>query len=107
MGIGIKSRIYELVALTLVTLLSILLNACSSQVTNYWPGEPPNAISPQPLPFMKGMRHGSRGPHMRVMDPVRCRDDREKTPEEDTTTTIGKCYNEDNNNNSLQLSKLI
>lgn len=29
---------------------------------------------------------------MRVMDPVRCRDDREKTPEEDTTTTIGKNY---------------
>jgi len=26
---------------------------------------------------------------MRVIDPIRCRDDREKTPEEDTTTTIG------------------
>lgn len=63
------------------------------QVSNYWSGEPPNAASPQPLPFMKNIRHPSRGPHMRVMDPVRCRDDREKTPEEDTTTTIGKIYN--------------
>lgn len=27
---------------------------------------------------------------MRPMDTVRCREDREKTPEEDTTTTIGK-----------------
>ncbi|KYM75379.1 Splicing factor, arginine/serine-rich 18 [Atta colombica] len=59
-----------------------------NQVSNYWSGEPPNAISPQPLPFMKGMRHASRGPHMRAMDSIRGRDDREKTPEEDTTTTI-------------------
>ncbi|KAL0116952.1 hypothetical protein PUN28_010079 [Cardiocondyla obscurior] len=59
-----------------------------NQVPNYWSGDSPNAISPQPLPFMKGMRHANRGSHMRVMDSVRCRDDREKTPEEDTTTTI-------------------
>ena len=69
------------------------LNKCVYQVSNYWSGEPPNAISPQPLPFMKGMRHASRGPHMRAMDSIRGRDDREKTPEEDTTTTIGKNYN--------------
>ncbi|KYN06224.1 Splicing factor, arginine/serine-rich 18 [Cyphomyrmex costatus] len=59
-----------------------------NQVSNYWSGDPPNAISPQPLPFMKGMRHANRGPHMRAMDSIRGRDDREKTPEEDTTTTI-------------------
>lgn len=39
---------------------------------------------------MKGVRHASRAPHMRPIDNVRCREDREKTPEEDTTTTIGK-----------------
>ncbi|KAG9431888.1 Splicing factor, arginine/serine-rich [Apis mellifera carnica] len=59
-----------------------------SQVTNYWSGEPPTAIPPQPPPFMKGIRHANRAPHMRPMDTVRCREDREKTPEEDTTTTI-------------------
>lgn len=59
------------------------------QVTNtYWSGESP--MPPQPPAFIKGMRHMNRPPHMRTMDPVRCRDDREKTPEEDTTTTIGK-----------------
>lgn len=59
-------------------------------MTNYWSGEPPTAIPPQPPPFMKGIRHANRAPHMRPMDTVRCREDREKTPEEDTTTTIGK-----------------
>ncbi|EFN61795.1 Splicing factor, arginine/serine-rich 18 [Camponotus floridanus] len=59
-----------------------------NQVTNYWSGDAPNTMTSQPPPFMKGMRHPNRTPHMRVMDPVRCRDDREKTPEEDTTTTI-------------------
>lgn len=64
------------------------------QVTNaYWSGEPPNTVPPQPPGFMKGIRHMNRPSHMRGMDPARCRDDREKTPEEDTTTTIGK-YNE-------------
>ncbi|OAD59170.1 Arginine/serine-rich protein PNISR [Eufriesea mexicana] len=59
-----------------------------SQVTSYWSGEPPTTIPPQPPPFMKGVRHTNRTPHMRTMDTVRCREDREKTPEEDTTTTI-------------------
>lgn len=71
------------------------------QVTNYWSGDAPNTMTPQPPPFMKGMRHPNRTPHMRVMDPVRCRDDREKTPEEDTTTTIGKNFRKYNNDNSL------
>lgn len=39
---------------------------------------------------MKGIRQSNRAPHMRVMDPIRCRDEREKTPEDDTTATIGK-----------------
>ncbi|KOX76138.1 Arginine/serine-rich protein PNISR [Melipona quadrifasciata] len=59
-----------------------------SQVTSYWSGEPPTTIPPQPPPFMKGVRCTNRAPHMRPMDTVRCREDREKTPEEDTTTTI-------------------
>ncbi|KOC70300.1 hypothetical protein WH47_02803 [Habropoda laboriosa] len=59
-----------------------------SQVTSYWSGEPPTTIPPQPPPFMKGVRHANRTPHIRPMDTVRCREDREKTPEEDTTTTI-------------------
>ncbi|XP_014468916.1 PREDICTED: arginine/serine-rich protein PNISR-like isoform X2 [Dinoponera quadriceps] len=60
-----------------------------NQVTNaYWSGEPPNTVPPQPPGFMKGIRHMSRASHMRGIDPARCRDDREKTPEEDTTTTI-------------------
>lgn len=46
---------------------------------------------------MKGMRNANRA-HMRVMDPVRCRDDREKTPEEDTTTTIGNNFRYNNDN---------
>lgn len=44
---------------------------------------------------MKGVRHANRTTHMRPIDNVRCREDREKTPEEDTTTTIGmfmKCF---------------
>ncbi|EZA49941.1 Splicing factor, arginine/serine-rich [Ooceraea biroi] len=59
-----------------------------NQVTNYWSGESPNAVPPQPPGFMKCIRHTNRTSHMRGMDAVRCRDDREKTPEEDTTTTI-------------------
>ncbi|XP_078039422.1 uncharacterized protein LOC144471343 isoform X1 [Augochlora pura] len=59
-----------------------------SQVSSYWSGEPPATIPPQPPPFMKGVRHTNRTPHMRPIDNVRCREDREKTPEEDTTTTI-------------------
>ncbi|XP_076293898.1 uncharacterized protein LOC143215561 isoform X2 [Lasioglossum baleicum] len=59
-----------------------------SQVNSYWSGEPPATIPPQPPPFMKGVRHTNRTPHMRPIDNVRCREDREKTPEEDTTTTI-------------------
>lgn len=39
---------------------------------------------------MKGMRHSNRISHMRSNDIVRGRDDREKTPEEDTSTTIGE-----------------
>ncbi|KAH0951265.1 hypothetical protein HN011_012012 [Eciton burchellii] len=59
-----------------------------NQVTNYWSGESPNTVPPQPSSFMKCMRHTNRTSHMRVIDSIRCRDDREKTPEEDTTTTI-------------------
>ncbi|EFN80678.1 Splicing factor, arginine/serine-rich 18 [Harpegnathos saltator] len=60
-----------------------------NQVTNaYWSGEPPNTVPSQPPGFMKGIRHMNRASHMRGIDPARCRDDREKTPEEDTTTTI-------------------
>lgn len=58
-------------------------------MTNYWPGEPNAAIPSQPLHFMKDIRHPAKAPHMRGIDPIPCRDDREKTPEEDTTTTIG------------------
>lgn len=43
----------------------------------------------QPPPFMKGPRPPGRIPQIRNVDIMRNRDDREKTPEEDTTTTIG------------------
>lgn len=60
----------------------------NQQVSNFWSGESSTAVPSQPLLYMKGIRHTNRIPHMRPIDAVRCRNNREKTPEEDTTTTI-------------------
>ncbi|KAG7210304.1 hypothetical protein KM043_011845 [Ampulex compressa] len=59
-----------------------------NQVNSYWSGDTPGTVASQPPPFMKGIRHANRTPHIRTMDTVRCREEREKTPEEDTSTTI-------------------
>lgn len=63
------------------------------QVPGYWSGDQPNVPASQPPPFMKGMRHPNRIPHMRGIDnSIRNRDEREKSPEEDTCTIIGKLF---------------
>lgn len=61
----------------------------NQQVSNYWSNDQSGMMHSQP-PFMKGMRPSGRLPHnMRNIDPMRGRDEKEKTPEEDTSATIG------------------
>lgn len=43
-------------------------------------------MSSQPPPFLKGMRHSNRMPPIRGVDPMRSREEREPTPEEDQYT---------------------
>ncbi|XP_034949130.1 arginine/serine-rich protein PNISR-like [Chelonus insularis] len=68
---------------------SITSNAATfNQVPGYWSSDPTAAIaSPTTSPFIKGMRHSPRMPHMRN-EPLRPRDEKEKTPEDDTNMVI-------------------
>ncbi|XP_051164145.1 arginine/serine-rich protein PNISR isoform X2 [Leptopilina boulardi] len=57
-----------------------------NQVSSYWSGDQSGVMSSQPPPFLKGMRHSNRMPPIRGVDPMRSREEREPTPEEDQYT---------------------
>ncbi|XP_011296906.1 arginine/serine-rich protein PNISR isoform X2 [Fopius arisanus] len=56
--------------------------AFNSSVQGYWSADTQN-----PPPFVKGMRQGPRVPHLRG-ELMRNRDEKEKTPEEDTSAVL-------------------
>ncbi|XP_043480893.1 arginine/serine-rich protein PNISR-like isoform X4 [Leptopilina heterotoma] len=58
----------------------------NQQVPPYWSGDQSGVMSSQPPPFLKGMRHSNRMPPIRGVDPMRSREEREPTPEEDPYT---------------------
>lgn len=56
-----------------------------NQVPGYWTAD--HLASGHQAPFLKGIRHNNRLPHMRN-DIARGRDDKEKTPDDDSTMVI-------------------